>query len=124
MTITEYLYDVVKSSVEMRKVKKIERIYGKINNVLVKKILSHADKTTFLDDNWRVLAYDEIQQADDDLHVNFRDRKLLPLIDSGDNNFIVYHLAEDIWSKFNIVDETIFRGTHKIEQLFLCHSSR
>ncbi len=44
-----------------------------------------------------------------DLHVSFKDKEIIPLIDCGENDFIVYHFMDKIWSKFNIIDETVLR---------------
>ena len=45
-----------------------------------------------------------VSDADDDLEVNFSERQLLPVIDCGDNDFIVYDI------KFYI-DETLLFPT-------------
>ena len=37
------------------------------------------------------------------------DTEKIPLIDCGENDFIVYHFVDKIWSKFNIIDETVFK---------------
>lgn len=54
-----------------------------------------------LDKNWtdcdglRVLSASEIIQAEEDLHVNFIEKQFLPVADCGDNNFVVYHFADN-----------------------------
>ena len=52
-----------------------------------------------------------------DLHVSFRDKEIIPLIDCGENDFIVYHFMDKIWSKFNIIDETVFKKKNSLEEL-------
>lgn len=43
------------------------------------------------------------------MHIAFKDKGIIPLVDCGENDFIVYHFKAKIWSKFNIIDETVFQ---------------
>lgn len=119
MTKAEYLSVAMKRAVDSEKVKTVKSVYGDVKNQAVRKLISQADETVFLDGDWRALSYSEILDAETDLHVSFSAQSLLPLFDCGDNDFVVYHLTEDNWSKFNIVDETVFsKGCAKLEDLF------
>ena len=119
MTKKEFLQSVTAVSEDSAKVEKIEKIYGAVTSELVRKIISYVNKTVFLDeDDWRVLSYSEIENAASDLNVDFTGKKLLPLFDCCENDFVVYCLAEDGWAKFNIVDESLFQISSKLEALF------
>lgn len=86
---------------------------------IVKKIISSVDDTIFLEEDWRILSLSEIEDAEKDLHIEFGEKGILPLVDCGENDFIVYHFQDEIWSKFNIVDEVIFQKKNTIEELFV-----
>ena len=118
MTRNEYLREVMNCVVNDVKLSKIEEIYGEIKNEAARKIVSNADETLFLDNDWRVLSYSEIEEANNDLHVDFTGKKLLPLFDCSENDFVVYRIADDDWAKFNIVDESLFMVSPKLEVLF------
>ena len=48
---------------------------------------------------------------------DFDAKKILPLIDCGDNDFIVFHIGTNKWSRFNIVDECIFKERDSLEDV-------
>ncbi len=79
--------------------------------------ISNCHDTLFLDNGKRVLSFDEILNADTELHVDFSVKGLLPLVDCGDNDFIVYCFKEKNWAFFNIVDEILFHKVDSIESL-------
>ena len=120
MNSKEYLSKIQNTSIAINTVKTIEKLYGDIKNDIVKKILSRMvemNNTEFLDNGYRVLDYEEIIDADDDLHVDFSSKGLLPLFDCSDNDFIVYDVNNNEWLKFNIVDEVKFRENSELEEL-------
>ena len=39
-------------------------------------------------------------------------------IDTGDNDFIVYHAEDDTWSKFNIIEECHFKVKKSFYEFF------
>ena len=79
-------------------------------------IISVCDKTLFIDGT-RLLTYNEILGAEEDLGVNFIQLHLLPLFDCGENDFIVYNISKNRWSLFNIIDECVFKETKTLEEL-------
>ena len=81
--------------------------------------ISGSNKTVFLDDNIRILSFDEIINAEKELHVDFKSNQIIPLVDCGENDFIVYHFFDKIWSKFNIVDETVFKKKNSLQELLI-----
>jgi hypothetical protein len=117
MTKKEYLENIFNAAINDSKVDKIESVYGKNLPSLLKKIISNCEEVVFFDDNVRVLSYMEIIDAESDLHVQFSAKGLIPIVDCGENDFIVYHINDKIWSKFNIVDETVFKKKENLEDL-------
>ena len=99
-----------------KRISVVEETYeGKFADI-VNKIISTCDKTLFIDST-RLLTYNEILNAEEDLGVNFIQLQLLPLFDCGDNDFIVYHISKKCWSLFNIIDECVFKETNTLEEL-------
>lgn len=109
MTKKEFLSRIKSQKIDFKIVEKIENKYGFEVPEIVQKIISSSVESVFFDDDWRTLSVDEILDASEDLHVNFEDRMLLPIVDTGENDFIVYHAENNTWSKFNIIDESYFK---------------
>lgn len=116
MTVKEYLSQLSNFKIDDEKVTKIEKVYGITLPDTVKKIVSNSEKPLFVDD-YRVLSFAEIKDAEDELEVNFADKGLIPLVDCGDNDFIVYNFKTGKWSLFNIVDTCSFKVKSKLEEL-------
>lgn len=119
MTKKEYIESLAGMEIDDVKAKKIEKIYGATLPDSVKKIISSVDNTIFFDDDYRMLSLSEIEDAEKDLHVEFRKKSIIPLVDCGENDFIVYHFNDKFWSKFNIIDETVFKKRNTIEELLM-----
>lgn len=47
-----------------------------------------------MDDGVRILAFKEILNAKEELHVDFKADGIIPVADCGENDFIVYHLKK------------------------------
>lgn len=116
MTAVEFIEKLAGYEIDNKRKAKIERIYGSELPEIVGKIISAATKPIFFD-GYRVLSFDEICEADDELNVNFSRKKIIPLIDCGDNDFIVFHFKSNEWSKFNIVDECVFKKRNSLSDL-------
>ena len=108
MNKKQFLLVVESTQVNENALKEITKLYGDIKSDLIKKALSLQKDTLFFDD-YRFLSHDEIIHANEELHVNFTSKKIIPIIDCGENDFIVYNLIKNNVSKFNIVDETFFK---------------
>ena len=109
MTKREYLEQISQREEDGAKVGKIASVYGEDLPEIVKKIVSNNEEPVFFDDGVRVLSLKEIIDAESDLHVEFAAKGMIPLADCGENDFIVYHLNDKKWSKFNITDEVLFK---------------
>ena len=105
MTKTEFLLSLEIQEIDFNLVRKIEHKYGFEIPEIAQKIISASTESIFFEKNWRTLSVEEILDASADLHVDFEGQKILPVIDTGENDFIVYHANNDAWSKFNIIEE-------------------
>ena len=117
MTSLEYIKEINKSTIDNEKINHITEKYSDQLPDIVKKIVSYSDSGIFLDDEIRILSYEEILNAEKDLHVPFKDLCILPLADCEDNDFIVFDYKNSLWAKFNIVDKTIFKKRQTLEEL-------
>lgn len=117
MTGKEYLSSLAGVKPDKEKTDRVASVYTDHLPEIILKIVSNAQEPIFLDDDSRVLSYDEIVDAEKDLHVPFKERGMMPLVDCGENDFIVYHFENRIWSKFNIIEETVFKKKNSLEEL-------
>ena len=117
MTKKQYLEQILKETVDGGRVSEVERVYGAELPEVLKKIISNNEETIFLDDGVRILAFKEILNAKEELHVDFKADGIIPVADCGENDFIVYHFKETFWSKFNIIDEISLKKEKSIEAL-------
>lgn len=117
MTGKEYLSNLAGVQLDRNKTDKVASVYTRDLPGIILKIVSNAKEPVFLDDGSRILSYDEIVDAEKDLHIAWKEKGMLPLVDCGENDFIVYHFGDRVWSKFNIVDETVFKKKSSIEEL-------
>lgn len=114
----EFMEKLAQTKVRDSAVFSVERVYGKISAPTVRQMLSMQIDTLFFSD-CRLLSHEEILRAKEELHVDFCSMGMIPLIDCCDNDFIVFHLKTGKWSKFNIVDESIFLKKDTLEEVLL-----
>lgn len=119
MTRKEYLIQLEGVTPDPEVVRRAENVYGFSLPTAVKQMLSFSKESIFFDDEWRTLSLAEVLDAQDDLHVDFKALGLLPVIDCGENDFIVYHADNQGWSKYNIVDEVAFKEKAHFEELLV-----
>ena len=118
MTRKEYLTRLEKVSIDENAIKRVEEVYGHALPTEVKQMILISKRSIFFDDEWRTLSPEEVIDAPNDLHVDFRKLGIVPLIDCGENDFIVYHMSDQSWSKYNIADGTIFKKRPQLSDLF------
>lgn len=118
MNNIEFLKMISEVSVDTDKVLKLISVYGKGIPETIERIVSCNETTIFLD-KIRILSYDEILDATTELHVDFVAKKLVPIADCGDNDFVVYHLKDKVWSKYNIIEDCSFKRKEKFEDYLL-----
>ena len=117
MTRKEYIVAISKCDIDSDIISQIESVYGCSLPVAIKRMLSCSGESVFFDDGYRTLSVAEILDAEKDLHVDFGALRMIPVIDCGENDFIVYHTAEGNWSKFNIIEECVFKKRATLGEL-------
>lgn len=118
MNKQEFIENLHVNKIDGVKVKKIEDLYKCNISEEVKQIVSNCDETIFFDDDdSRVLSFREIMDAEEDLHVEFIKKKMIPLFDCLDNDFVVYKTDTHMWMKFNIVDEIDYDEADSLEEI-------
>lgn len=115
----EYLTELEGISIDNKAVDRVESVYGCTLPTVIKQIVSYSKESIFFDNGFRILSFAEILDAQADLHVDFKALKLVPIVDCGENDFIVYHTSDNSWSKLNIVDEIIFKKRTSLTDLFV-----
>ena len=118
MNRVDYIKELDKFKIDLKKVEIVEKKYTASLSEVVKKIISNSEESVFFDDDYRILSFDEIVDAENDLHVDFAEKGIIPIADCGENDFIVCHFNDDFWSKFNIIDETVFKKKNTFEEVF------
>lgn len=118
MTILEFINKLDEQEIDNDKACKLEKIYSSNIPPIISKIISFASESVFFD-TYRALSFNEICEAEDELCVDFIGKEIIPVIDCGCNDFIVFHCKSNEWSKFNIVDECVFKKKNSLEELLL-----
>ena len=116
MTGNEYINVLSTVTIENIKFANISTLYNCKLPDIIYKIISYTDNCIFLDNGYRVLSYNEIVNATADLHVDFVNRCILPVIDCCDNDYLVFHTDTNQWSLFNIIDECAFKYRDTFEE--------
>lgn len=119
MTTPEFIRRLQQASPATAAAAPIEKKYHtRLSNEL-RTILSLCPESIFWSGNrfCRLLTLPEIVQASENLHFDFIQLKIIPFFDCGENDFIVYLLAENKWAMLNIVDEVCWKKNHQLEAL-------
>lgn len=116
MELFDFFEDVKSANIDYAKVENVEKKYNATLSEIAKGIISVVEESLFIED-YRVISYSEIMNAEDDLHVSFSSEGIIPFVDCMDNDFIVYDFDNDVWTKFNIVEKCKFGIAGELEQL-------
>ncbi len=117
MTSKQYVLEVIGTKDNKDRIEKLEGIYKTSFPDILRNIISAADESQFFDNDTRMLSFDEMVDAENDLHVEFSKLRIFPIMDCGENDFIVYHIDTKNWSMFNINDEISFKNRDLLEEL-------
>lgn len=117
MTRTEYLDLIANCTIADNKVSQLEALYRGSLPIEIKQMISFSLDAVFFDDDYRTLSLAEMLDAKNDLHVDFIELRLIPVVDCGENDFIVYNFESMKWAKFNIVDASYFKERDSLKAL-------
>lgn len=70
------------------------------------------------DDFCRVMSSSEIVSANETLHTDFVGKKLIPILDLGDNVFVVFDGNRQEFGRFSLNDELVYTHSDKLEDIF------
>ncbi len=93
--------------------------YGVSFPETIGRILSVLPQGGFLegDDFCRVMSSSEIVSANETLHTDFAGKKLLPILDLGDNVFVVFDFSRHDFGRFSLNDELIYWRSEKLNDI-------
>lgn len=117
MTVEEYIACVKKCEIDTARQKILSKKYGKDISGIVMNMISYAKNSIFIDEERRVLSFDEIIEFDLNYDFTVEEYGIIPVVDCFDNDFIVYLINEDKWAKFNTSDKCIFKKRSTFEEL-------
>ena len=112
----EFIEKVKDNVIDLQRVEQIENVYKVSLPELAKHIISFKEKDMFFDD-YRILSYEEILTANEELHVPFTEERIIPFIDCMDNDFIVYDIDNKSLTKYNIVEKIKFGKIADLKEL-------
>lgn len=116
MMLVDCLQKIRNTPVDSIVSKTLKKAYGSKVPAIVEQIVTLFKSGGFVE-GYRFLSLDEIEYAEDDLHVNFKSIGLIPLIDCGDNDFVVYNYIEGKWMMFNIIEQICFKKKKELDDL-------
>lgn len=117
MNSLEYLMAIENSSIDIAKKTKFEECYGiKLSDSLAK-IVTFANDSIFIAEERRVLSFDEIININKDCDNVFISKRIIPVIDCYDNEFIVFAADDSIWAKFSLSDNAMYKKRENLSEL-------
>lgn len=116
MQYVTYLIDLFDLKINDEKVSVLEDAYKCNLSPMVKRIISNCDEPIFLDED-RVMSYNEIKYASEDLEFDFNKINCMPIIDCGSNYYILYNFKDKKWCSFCLADETVFNQFNTLKEL-------
>lgn len=117
MTIKEYLDTLETVTINEERVAKLVDIYGEDIPNIVKQIASFDMDDYFLDDEIRILSFEGIVFADEDLNARFKDARLIPLVDLMDGDYAVYNCVTSKWNMCNAYEGILFNEQDSLDKL-------
>ncbi|WP_304127245.1 hypothetical protein [Mogibacterium diversum] len=94
----------------------VEKVYGCELPDDIKHIVS-CKNDEFISKWARVLSVEEILSANEIMQIDFIGKKLVPLLDILDNDFIAYDIEHKKYVSINIVEDMVFDSSENIDDL-------
>lgn len=116
MSVSRYIEKVKTANIDKELVNKISEEYDAKLPELVEKLISVSGKGEFVN-AYRFLSFSEILYAEEDWGISLKEKKIIPIVDCNDNDFIVYNASEKEWQMYNIVDEISFQSAEELMDL-------
>lgn len=120
MNRKDYLDKVNQIHIDKGVEKKIISAYGNHVPEFIIKAYSYSQAPELFDENEsRTLSLNEIVNAEKDFCVSFNSVGIIPFIEVGCDDYIVYDINMEKWCLYNIIDEVLFDRTECFSELFL-----
>lgn len=119
MTKQDFIAAVQEAAPNASLIGAIERKYNVSFPESIAKILSVLPQGGFLagSDLCRVMSTSEIILANETLHTDFVGKKLLPMLDLGDNIFVVFDSNRQVFGRFSLNDDLVYRCEEKLSDI-------
>ncbi len=117
MTKQEYMDNVKKYPENAERIRVISDRYGTEINGLIAQIVSFADNADFIGEERRAFTFNEILNAAKEYDIDFKALGIIPIIDAYDNELIVYVIADNIWAKYSVSDDVLFKKRASLEEI-------
>jgi len=110
MNTNDFLKQATEQSIHENLIQPLEQLYGTAFDENLRRALSVNPSGGFIEsvDILRLLSNREMLNANAELGVDFIHLRIIPVFDTGDNDYIVCDLTDNSWCKFNIVDSIKF----------------
>ena len=116
MNVSECIKKITETKINEKIGVKLNKLYGAELPDIVVKMVTLFECGGFVED-YRFLSLNEVVHAEADLHIPFKKRQIIPLIDTGDNDFIAYNFAENVWLRYNVVEEVGFGKKKNLNEI-------
>lgn len=113
----QFLSSLASTKIDNVRVNKLSTIYDSSIPKQIQKIISANNGPVFLNNGIRILSFNEIMDAEKDLQTDFVNKRMIPIADCGENDFVVYNLTNKTYSKFNINDKSEFKKSSNLKQV-------
>lgn len=117
MTKQEYIDNVKKYPENSERIRAISDIYGTEITGRIAKIVSFADNADFIGEERRAFTFSEILNAAKEYDIDFKALGIIPIIDAYDNELIVYVISDNIWAKYSMSDDVLFKKRTSLEEI-------
>lgn len=117
MTKQEYIDNVKKHPENSERIRAISDIYGTEITGQIAQIVSFADNADFIGEERRAFTFSEILNAAKDYNIDFKALGIIPIIDAYDNELIVYVISDNIWAKYSMSDDVLFKKRTSLEEI-------
>lgn len=113
----DFLSKCKEVKLDNQRIREIESFYGVSIPDYVRKHVSYVSDPIFIDEtDVKIMYYEEIL-ANGLVDFDFRGLKMIPLIDKGDLDYIVYNFEKGNYQVFNLSDEDYYLESNQIEKL-------
>lgn len=108
--------------IDEKKVAKVIKAYGWDLPEELQHFISACKNEIFVENDsssadFRVFSLDEIINAETHLNSDFKSKKMIPVIDYYDNQFLVYQIDKRNWGLFSMDDDIIFDENESMAEL-------